>query len=66
MNRKDEENVGESRREDLPISPPQESTEAFARIGLVNTNHPPGPAVEPLLGGGEGGRVCGGEQEGKD
>ena len=50
-----------------PISPPQESSEAFARIGLVHTegvgpkklktseNHQPGPAVEPLLGGGEGG-----------
>jgi hypothetical protein len=51
-----------------PISPPQESSEAFARIGLVPTeevspkklkigeSQQPGPAVEPLLGGGgEGG-----------
>ena len=46
-----------------PISPTQESYEAFARIGLVPTDevspkklktgesHQPGPAVEPLLGG---------------
>ena len=45
-----------------PISPPQESSEAFARIGLVaeevgpkklktGESHQPGPAVEPLLGG---------------
>jgi hypothetical protein len=47
----------------IPISPPQESSEAFARIGLVPTEEvspkklktgerqQPGPAVEPLLGG---------------
>jgi hypothetical protein len=36
-----------------PISPSQESSEAFARIGSVATceSHQPGPAVEPLLGG---------------
>jgi hypothetical protein len=46
-----------------PISPPQESSEAFARIGLVPTDevspkklktgesHQSGPAVEPMLGG---------------
>jgi hypothetical protein len=50
----------------LPIGPPQECSEAFARIGLVaeevgpkklktGENQQPGPAVEPLLGGGEGG-----------
>jgi hypothetical protein len=73
----DEEDLEELRQEsktngqqqhtiNLPISPPQESSEAFARIGSVaclvgpkklNTgeSHQPGPAVEPLLGGGEGG-----------
>jgi hypothetical protein len=49
-----------------PISQPEKCSEAIARIGLVpdgvgpkklkiGENHRPGPAVEPLLGGGEGG-----------
>ena len=58
---------GQQHTINLPISPPQESSEAFARIGSVTDevspkklktgeSHQPGPAVEPLLGGVRGER----------
>ena len=65
---KDASDSGQQHTINLPISPPQESSEAFARIGLVPTDevspkklktgesHQPGPAVEPLLRGVRGER----------
>ena len=62
MQQQQQEDVPAPAQPDQPISPPQECSEAFARIGLVaclvspkklktGESHQPGPAVEPLLVG---------------